>query len=163
MNTAKNIIFRGHTRTIEDVVETWKCDHYEAMEACGIEDVVKVCIELVQIQKEWQDELWKAAYSGKLQRPIQAGADLAKAHEKAIEILQIVQEGVDWAQAKGYVIERVSDFLESKQQVNRMKDDFLRSWPSFSQEDIEAAKAKFAQGKYQPVEDILSELQGLNS
>jgi hypothetical protein len=154
----KSVICRGQARTIEDAVKAWKAEHDDAMEVRDIEDVVRVCVLLSELMQEWQAEAWECLFSGKLRSTQLAGGLLRKAYAHAAEAFEGVAEWVNWVRERGYKVEGARRFTEAVEAVRRLREDFVRRWPTLTASDLAEGSAQAARGEFMSPEELAREL-----
>ena len=79
MNTVKNAIYRGQLRTVEDAVESWKCEYEEAEKARDVEAIIAVWLGLAESLLSLQKEALEQARIGKVRKYLElAESDLTE-------------------------------------------------------------------------------------
>lgn len=155
----KSAICQGQARTIGDVVDVWKADHGEAMQARDAEDLVVLYHGYFHFVQEWADQAWEALFANQVISTQALGAALGKCLEQASALGDEVLKCVQLIENKGYRVHGADEFRASVSRAMALHADLTSRWPWLDEEATRRALAEYEAGKCRSLRTVLDELQ----
>lgn len=167
----RTLLFRlqdGKIRVLEEVIESWKREHDDAMRAQDVEDLIAECLSCWEdIRRSWV-RTRRLATLNRLWDLQEAGTTVVDIISRAIRLLGNVGSLAETiASDTGHAIEGRDNVPEALREASELREHVNKTWPwdnrpilKLDRKMAEESRAKRARGESQNVTDILAGLQG---
>ncbi len=140
------------------LMESWKLQHFQAMNVRLLEDACAVLQRFV----DKCDEAWKATaaqlLSGELKNPEADGQQLRAVLQEFEKQFPWIEAGIAEAKRNGYDVKKAEEQLErTKQQIQSRRAKLEAKWPFIDRKAVAESRAQIERGECHPIEDLLSE------
>jgi hypothetical protein len=125
----RSIADHWQVRGIGEAAERWQRDHKEAMEIGYLEEVLALCVEVVERQAERHRQAFRELFAGEFLPVQEFGEAQTELHAALVEMLDRVADKVSLARQAGYTLEGEGSFVKARKTARFLKEDFGVRWP----------------------------------
>ena len=149
----------GRSRLVGELVDDLSMAGQRNISKRDIVELVLECLELCKLLKgTWQSVLGEL-FNEQVDDVEASGEMIRRATSRALTAFARVQENIVLASKRGESIENAEAFGDAMRELQKLKAEVEKRWPTFDRQQIEESLAAFRRGEYQTTEELLCESQ----
>ena len=157
-------IQHSKAQIIEEAVEAWKTNHAAASGTREAAELVRECLTFQEEMRRTYGAIFERAAAGQIDDYHGTGEALRDLFHGILRAMRAVRDWVRQLEASGQKIAGDAELNAMIEELEQKTGEIFERWPWLpTATEVAEARAAFASGDYQTVEEILHELRCKNS
>lgn len=154
---------RRRSYLVEELVDTLRDEHRDAIRACDVEEAVAECLELGELlQHAWavaRDVLFDGR-DEQLEDMDGFREAVVSTLDRAIGVLPRVRKTAEQSMTQGYDVKRFGEFSKAFDILRALRADIDATWPAVDSQRIADSIASYHRGDHRSAEELLRDARG---